>query len=470
MNHIMEARGHSGWSAFGVAETRGQSLFVALEEERRIVAAEAKVVRDYGLERLADGRLHIGRVVEIELRVGRLVVDRRRNLARLEHLDRDRGLDGASCAQEVARHRLGARDLELVCVVAEGALDRQRLELVVERRGRTVRVDVADVLLGDASEVDGHLEACCEALTLRVRRSDVVRVARGAVSRELAVDFGTARLCVLLRLDEQRARALTHDEARARRIERARRSLRVVVHVGAHSFHVAEACVRERRDGCLRATAEHDVSDAALDVFHRLADGVRPRRARGHDTKVGPLGTQLDGNHARRCVANHHRDEEGRDAPRPLREHHLGVLLERVDAANARSHQHAELGLVDLVEVELAILKRLLCCRHRQLRVPVVALRFLWVHVLVKLEALYLRSDLTLERLRVERFNARNPRFPREEVDHHLIDVVANGSDSAHAGHDHLPPAVSHCRSRARRRGTRRVRGARPAGHERCRV
>ena len=72
-------------------------------------------------------------------------------------LDGERGdaaFEAAGGAEQVAGHRLGRRDGELARVVAERALDGQRLELVVERRRRAVRVDVVDLVRADPGALD----------------------------------------------------------------------------------------------------------------------------------------------------------------------------------------------------------------------------------------------------------------------------------------------------------------------------
>ena len=72
-------------------------------------------------------------VVEIALGVGRLVVDRRRDDARLDRHRRDGGFQAAGGAEEVAGHRLRRADGDLVGVLAEHALDGDRLGLVADR-------------------------------------------------------------------------------------------------------------------------------------------------------------------------------------------------------------------------------------------------------------------------------------------------------------------------------------------------
>src|SRR5690349_5427424 len=103
----------------------------ALEDERAVGAAEAEVVLDGVLDPHLPRR--VGAVVEIAL--GILVEDvdrRRRDLVAQRQHGEDR-LDAAGATEQVAGHRLGRADDELLRVVAERQLDRIRLVDVAER-------------------------------------------------------------------------------------------------------------------------------------------------------------------------------------------------------------------------------------------------------------------------------------------------------------------------------------------------
>src|SRR6267142_610754 len=128
-----------GWGAIsGPPISSGPVL---AEGQRRVGAAEAEGVRQRRLDVLL-ARL-VRDVVEVAVRVGRLVVDRGRQHAVIEREHRGDRLDAAGGAEEVARHRLGRRHGQLARVVAEDALDGDGLELVVVRRRGAVGVDVA---------------------------------------------------------------------------------------------------------------------------------------------------------------------------------------------------------------------------------------------------------------------------------------------------------------------------------------
>ena len=121
------------------------------------------------------------------------------------------------------------RDGELVGVVAEDVLDRLRLGRVAERGRGAVRVDVADALGLDAGALERAAHHRRDADRLGLGLGEVVRVVRGAVAEHLGVDRGAAALGVLPVLEHDRAGALGHDEAGARRVERPRRARGILV-------------------------------------------------------------------------------------------------------------------------------------------------------------------------------------------------------------------------------------------------
>src|ERR1051325_1425784 len=193
------------------AATRSNTLFVLGENQRRIRPAEAERVREHVAHWLRAGLIR--HVVEIAVGIGRLVVDRRRQHVFLHHQRRDGRLEPAGGAEEVAGHRLRRADGELVGVLAEDALDRQRLRFVAERRRRAVRVDVvnvgrlqAGVLQRAAHDVD-HPDAVLRG------RGDMIRVEAHALTGQLAEDPRAAGDGALALLEKQDAGSLAHDEA-----------------------------------------------------------------------------------------------------------------------------------------------------------------------------------------------------------------------------------------------------------------
>src|ERR1035437_3087397 len=108
--------------------------------EADVMAAES--------ERVAEHHVHaprhrlVRRVVEVALRVRRLVADRRRNDVVLDRERAEDELDGARRSQHVAGGALGGTDVDAGRVRPEDRLDGLGLVQVVRRRGGAVRIDV----------------------------------------------------------------------------------------------------------------------------------------------------------------------------------------------------------------------------------------------------------------------------------------------------------------------------------------
>mmetsp|Transcript_25434 Transcript_25434/g.74982 ORF Transcript_25434/g.74982 Transcript_25434/m.74982 type:complete len:504 (+) Transcript_25434:228-1739(+) len=417
---------------------------VAFEDERGVVPAEAEVVGDSNLDGLLGDVLDVRHVVEVAVRVGGLVVDRRRHDARLEHLAHDRRLDAARRTQEVAGGALGRRDLHLVGVLPKHTLVRHRLELVVERRRGAVRVDVLHLLRRHARRLHRRLEARRHPLPLRVRRGDVVRVARGSVARNFAVDLCAAPKRVLLRLKQQHARPLAHHETRAVRVERAARLLRVVVRRGAHRAHRVEARKAERSDRRLGPSGEHHVALAPLQVLERLSDRVRAGRARRHDAVVRPLRPHLNCDHRAGSVADDGGEQEGRDPLRPLVEEDVAAALDGVQPAHAGANEDSEALRVEVLRVAAAVFERHLGSGHREVGVAVLPLGHVRIPVVARLKVLHLGRDCGLVRrllggaVAVEAGNRMDAALPFAEVVEEGVRVVSERGERAQARHHHL--------------------------------
>src|ERR1700675_2593242 len=80
------------------------SALVAFDGEGGVVPTEAKTIAEDGVDVALDRG--VGGVVEVELGIGILVVDRRRNDARSHNHRADDRLDGARGAQHVTRRLL----------------------------------------------------------------------------------------------------------------------------------------------------------------------------------------------------------------------------------------------------------------------------------------------------------------------------------------------------------------------------
>src|SRR5690606_35718936 len=224
---------------------------------------------------------------------------------------------------------------------AQRRLDRQRLGQVAGRRGRAVRIDVADLAGIDARVLDRIAHAARGALATLARRGHVVRVAAHAEADQLAVDARTARLGLVVVLEHEDARAVAHDEAVAALVPGPRGLLRLVV-AGRQRLHRAEAAQRGRRGRVLGAAGDHRVGLAVLDHAHRQADVVGGRGARGDRGDVRTLGA----GHDRDLAGDHVDDGAGHVERRDLARAALGLLerglLDALQAADAGADGHAD--------------------------------------------------------------------------------------------------------------------------------
>ncbi len=127
--------------------------------------------------------------------------------------DREDRLHRARCAQQMADRGLGRGHTHASGRVADEPLHGAEFDLVAERRRGAVRVDVVDLGWRDAGALDRRGHAAERAVAIWRRRRDMIGVARKPVADQLGVDFGAARLGVLVFLEHDHAGALGQHEA-----------------------------------------------------------------------------------------------------------------------------------------------------------------------------------------------------------------------------------------------------------------
>src|SRR5206468_3414160 len=103
-----------------------------------------------------------------------------------------------------------------------------------------------------------------------------------------------ALLRVFQLLDDEDSRSLARDETVAILVERPRRPGGIVVAL-AERAGGGEPGDAEEGDGRLGAAADDDVRVAVLDMAHRFADGMVPRRAGGDGRVIHAGGAIPDG-------------------------------------------------------------------------------------------------------------------------------------------------------------------------------
>src|SRR5215207_9195420 len=87
------------------------SLLEALYGERNVMPAEPEAVAQHRAHRTRHRGVR--RVVQIELGIGRFIIDRRRNDAIADRECANNELDRAGGAEHMARHRLGGAHVDL---------------------------------------------------------------------------------------------------------------------------------------------------------------------------------------------------------------------------------------------------------------------------------------------------------------------------------------------------------------------
>src|ERR1700680_5080645 len=129
------------------------SGLVTLDGESGVVTTEAKTIAQNGVDVALDGS--VGRVVEVELGLRSVVVDRWRNDARSHNHGTNDGFDRTGRAQHVPRRGFCGADVHALCVLAEDRLDGARFVAVVGGVRRGVGVDVLDILGFESSVLEG---------------------------------------------------------------------------------------------------------------------------------------------------------------------------------------------------------------------------------------------------------------------------------------------------------------------------
>ena len=219
-----------------------------------------------------------------------------------------------------------------VGMVAERRADGARLGRLVERRARSVGVDIADALRFEAGVGKRLANRARRVAAVGPRSGHVIRVVAGAEAEDLGDRRRPAAAGGLELLEHEDRRRLAHDEPVAVAVEGPGGGLGVVV-AGGEDADEGERPERQRRERRLGPARQRQVDGAVADGVEGLADGHRPGRAGVRVADGWPGQAEIEG-HVARAGAAEHRERQGRrDAARPAR-HVSGVLLLAVrDAA-----------------------------------------------------------------------------------------------------------------------------------------
>src|SRR5690606_7375790 len=196
-----------------------RSLREATDGEYRVMPAEARTVRECGTN-LTLTRL-VGGIVQIAILPRLEVIDGRRNytIANCHHADQE--LNRAGRTKHVPGGRLCGRDAQPVCMLTEYRSNRERLVRVVERRGRSMRVDVVNFAQRQTGIADSATHCPLQTFVRLRPTGEMIGISGCAVAHQLRMDGCTTRTRMLQFLQYHQTRTLSHHEAIPILVERA---------------------------------------------------------------------------------------------------------------------------------------------------------------------------------------------------------------------------------------------------------
>ncbi len=154
-------------------------------------------------------------------------------------------------------------------------------------------VNVADLIRGQASVLQGQLHALGRARAGFGWCSDMVGVVSGGIPDHLRQYRSPAGLRMLHGFQDQCSSALAGDEAISIQVEGSGSPLWIVIALG-DSIHHVEACHRDGDDPSLCAARDHRICIPAADHLCSLADCVGAGGAGGDDGHIRSAHAKAD--------------------------------------------------------------------------------------------------------------------------------------------------------------------------------
>ena len=240
----------------------------------------------------------------------------------------------------MTRHRLRRTDVDRPGSRSEHGLEGGGLGRIVGRRGRPVRVDVVDIVRGQVCVTQGTTHRDLGAQTARRGSRHVIGVRALAEPGQFRDDRSAPIERVVERLEDQHRRSFAEHESISRRVEGTRCRFGGFVSFGKR-LHRRESCHAQRCDRRFRAPGDHHVGFSDTDGPQCGTHRMRAGRT-GRDRRIiRTLRTVAHRYHARRHIADEHRDEERRNTSGTLREQLLMLVLESRKSPDTAAHDHA---------------------------------------------------------------------------------------------------------------------------------
>ncbi len=399
------------------------------------MAAEAEGIAQGGIDLALAGL--VGHVIEIALRIGIIEIDRGREKIRLDRLDAGDEFHRTGRAEEVTRHRLGRADRDIFGVVTEDGLDRVAFHHVAHWSGGAVRVNVIDLVQGQARAFDRVLHGLHRANA--ARRGHVIGVGGKAVAGQFRENISSTFLCVLEFFDDNDACTFTHDKSIAVLVEGTGSALGIIV-AGAEGAHGGKPAHAEGDAGGFTATGNHDVRFIIANQAPGFPDTIIGGRTGRDDGKIGTGKAKLDGDQAGGHVGDHHRDHERGDPPGSFVQKDLILIGEGLQSTNAGSDEDANTVSGDLGGIQPGMEHGLLGGSHGELRVAIrPAGVFLVTKILLRFKIQDLGRKAAIVLGGIPDGDRRDAALACHKVIPRGIDVEAEGSDRSHAGDDNAP-------------------------------
>ena len=181
----------------------------------------------------------------------------------------------------------------------------------------------------------------------------MVGVAGGAVTKDLGVNLRPPGLGVVQLLQQEDARALSHDKAAALRVKG--NGGPAGVHRLGQGLHGGKAPHGQRRQGRLAAAAEARVGIAVPDGAEGVPHGVGAPGAGGNRAGAHSPEARVNGHPPGGHVADACGNEEGRHPVPPPGQPPVVLLLRDADAANAAGNHDAAAFRVGLFHPEATV-------------------------------------------------------------------------------------------------------------------
>src|SRR5919201_5724406 len=153
----------------------------------------------------------VGDVVEITVRIWRVVIDRGRNHAMLQRKARSDHLERAPRCKGLANHGFNRTDGDMICSVPEDHFNSIRFGLVVIAETYAMGIDIVDAMRRKSRLVEGGIDHARNVGAADVASDKLRTITRGAKPKHLRIYCGIPFLSVGELFQDDRACTFAQD-------------------------------------------------------------------------------------------------------------------------------------------------------------------------------------------------------------------------------------------------------------------